>query len=277
MRSSPLALAGLLLTSALYAQTPPAVPTTPPVATPGVPAAPAPAAQPNPARLDALLQKWEQEMKNVQVLSAEMTRTTLDKTYGKAVSLSGTAKYMKPNLAALDMQKKDDPLVFEKYLCTGQFLYEYAAATKQIRVHEMPTPKGGNVSDDNFLSFLFGMKAEEAKKRYELRLVKEDQWYVYIEVLPREAGDKVDFQKARLILNSSNFLPRQVWFEQPNGNEITWDIPKLTTGADAKVQRTDFVAPSSAPQGWTIVKATKAEAPKNDAPPKPMVIREQKP
>lgn len=269
MRSSRLALAGLFLSTSLYGQ----APTMPPGPAAAPPAQPAPAAAPNAARLDTLLQKWEQEMKNVQVLSAELTRTTLDKTYGKADTYSGTAKYMKPNLAALEMLKKDNAQAFEKYLCTGQYLYEYAVATKQIRVHELPKPVNGNVSDDNFLSFLFGMKAEEAKKRYDLRLVKEDQWYIYIEVLPKQAADKADFQKARLILNVNSFLPRQVWFEQPNGNEITWDIPKLTTGTDAKVQRSDFEPPRTAPQGWTMVKAAKAEAPKNDAPPPTRVVR----
>jgi TIGR03009 family protein len=256
----------LLLGSPLLAQAPPTAPATPPAA--AAPAAPAP----NAARLDALLQKWEQEMKNVQVLAADLNRTTLDKVRGDASTYSGSAKYMKPNLASLQMQKKDNADAFEKYLCSGQFLYEYAAATKQIRIHEMPQPKN-NVSDDNFLSFLFGMKAEEAKKRYDLRLVKEDQWYIYIEVMPRDQADKVDFQKARLILNSSNFLPRQVWFEQPNGNEITWDIPKILTGADAKVQRSDFEPPKNAPQGWTMVKAARSEAPK--PPDAPRVIRQQ--
>src|SRR5262249_10343160 len=158
------------------------------------------------------------------------------------------------NLAALEMLKKDNPQVYEKYLCTGTYLYEYAPQTKLLRVHEVPKPKNGNVSDDNFLSFLFGMKAEEAKRRYDMRLVKEHQWYVYIEVLTRFAADKQDFQKARLILNQGSFLPRQVWFEQPNGNEITWDIPKLASGAEAKVQRSDFTPPSAAPAGWNMVK-----------------------
>ncbi len=268
MRFSWLALAGVLVGSGVYAQQPPqTAPTTPPAAQP---------AQPNAARLDALLLKWEQEMKNVQVLAAELARTTVDKTYGKAETFTGSAKYMKPNLAALEMVKKDNPQVYEKYLCTGTYLYEYVPATKLLRVHEVPQPKNpaGNVTDDNFLSFLFGMKAEEAKRRYDMRLVKEDQWYIYIEVLPRFPADKVDFQKARLILNQGNFLPRQVWFEQPNGNEITWDIPKLASGADAKVQRSDFTPPQSAPAGWNMVKVPRQDTAKPNET-QPRVIRQQ--
>jgi TIGR03009 family protein len=264
-----MALAGLFVSTGLYAQT------APPATTPTGQPAPA-AAAPDPARLDTLLHKWEDEMKKVQTLSAELSRSSVDKAYGKSDTYSGSAKYMKPNLAALEMVRKDDPQRYEKYVCTGTFLYEFVPASKVLRVHDLPSSKSG-VSDDNFLSFLFGMKAEEAKKRYEMRLVKEDQWYVYIEVMPRFPADKADFQKARLILNHSNFLPRQVWFEQPNGNEITWDIPKLLSGPDAKVQRSDFDQPKQ-PAGWTTVRAPKTAAPSNDpAQPTNKVVRPQQP
>lgn len=271
MRSYRLSLAALLFATSVHAQLPPQPPqnTTPPMAVP--PAAAAPAA-PNPARLDQMLQRWEQEMKNVQSLSADLHRTTRDKTFGRDEVFTGTAKYMKPNYAVLEMKKKDSDL-FEKYLCSGQFLYEYVPAVKKIRVHELPQPKAGQVSEDNFLSFLFGMKAEEAKKRYDLRLVKEDQYYVYIEILPKFPADKVDFQKARLILSVSNYLPRQVWFEQPNGNEITWDVPKINAGVS--LPKTDFQPPTQLPAGWTMEKMPRSEAVPKTPEPAPRVVRPQ--
>ena len=42
------------------------------------------------------------------------------------------------------------------------------------------------MADDGFLSFLFGMKAAEARQRYDLRVDKVDQWYIYVEVIPRQ-------------------------------------------------------------------------------------------
>lgn len=268
MHSFRLALAGLLLTPALYAQqtTPPAQPAQTPPATTAQPITPAPA--PNAARLDQLLQRWEQEMKNIQTLTAELNRTMLDKTYQGTEVYTGSAKYMKPNFALLEMQKKSNPQVYEKYMCSGTFLYEWVPGSKVIRAHELPPPKAGQVGDDNFLSFLFGMKAEEAKRRYDLKLVKEDEWYVYIEVLPRFPADKADFQKSRLVLNKSSFLPRQVWFEQPNGNETTWDIPKIQSGT--AIKREEF-APPTPPQGWNTVRVPRAEA----AQQPPRVVRPQ--
>lgn len=273
MRYFWMTLAGTLLAgSGVYAQQP-AQQQLPPQRQ--LPAAPPAAAPLDPAhnKLDALLLRWEQEMTKVQTIVAHCTRTSVDKTFGVAEVYDGTAKYMKPNLAMLEMQrrekeapKKSKAPVFEKYICTGTFLYEYVPQDKVIRVHELPPPKPGQVADDNFLSFLFGMRAEEAKRRYDLKLVKADEWYFYIEILPRFAADKADFQKARLVLTSKTFLPRELWFEQPNGNEVKWDMPQVESGA--ALRRTDFTSPAT-PPGWNLVRVPRSsEASKGTVPPR---------
>jgi hypothetical protein len=114
------------------------------------------------------------------------------------------------------------------------------------------------------------MKAEEAKQRYDLKLVKEDQWWTYIEVIPKRPEDKVDFQRARLVFSTSTFLPRQVWLEQPNGNEVTWDLPKIAP--NVQMNPTLFAPPTQPPAGWNMVKMPRADAvPRQEAPPR--VIR----
>jgi TIGR03009 family protein len=285
MRYSWMTLAGMLLAGAgAYAQQPaqqtaPPQQQAPPQTAPPqqqqtappqqqAPATPPPSAALDPAHnpLDALLVRWEERMTQVQTIIAHCTRTSVDKTFNTADVYEGAAKYMKPNLAMLEMQKKGKPQVFEKYVCTGTYLYEFVPAEKVIRVHELPPPKPGQVSDDNFLSFLFGMRAAEAKRRYDLKLVKQDQWYYYIEILPRFPADKADFQKARLVLTSSTFLPRELWFEQPNGNEVKWDMPKVESGAD--LRRTDFTSPAT-PPGWNLVRVPRnSEASATNVPPR---------
>src|SRR5947199_27600 len=85
---------------------------------------------------------------------------------------------------------------------------------------KIPSPPPGQVSDDHFLTFLFGMKAEQAKQRYELKVTREDQYYIYLDVTPRSPQDRSDFVRAQLVLSKESFLPRQLWFEQPNGSTI---------------------------------------------------------
>src|SRR5438309_864640 len=159
----------VVLSAALRAQQPP-----PPTA--------APPLDPN-NRLDSLLMQWEAKMKSIQTLKATVTRQRDDKVFNTQDAFKGQAKYMKPNLALLELSRVDRPTIFEKYICTGTFLYEYNLSNREVRCHELPPPKPGQVADDNFLSFVFGMKAEEAKRRYDLQLMDStDKNYYYLQI-----------------------------------------------------------------------------------------------
>jgi TIGR03009 family protein len=243
---------GLVLAALPLAALPAAAQQAPPAQ-----AAPAPGA----ATLDGYLQRWEQEMQKVQTLSAQVTRIDKDLVADKPEKLVGHAAYMKSgtgpsalNLAVLELRPDGKPEVKEKFVCTGTFLYQFLPDQKEIKVYELPKPKAGQVADDNLLSFLFGMKAEEFKRRYDLKLAKEDQYYVYVDVAPRAAADRSDFQRARVVLNKDSFLPRQLWFQHANGNEVTWDIPKLENGA--RLDRRIFDQPAL-PPGWRLTQAPK--------------------
>jgi TIGR03009 family protein len=189
--------------------------------------------------LDKHLLQWEKAMMSVQTLVVKCTRTETLKTFARKDEYVGEAKYMRlpagpagqtDSLASLSMQMKGKPDAFERFVCTGAHLYQWLPQQKEIRVYNLPPRQPGQVVDDGFLSFLFGMKAEEAKRRYDLQLVKDDQHYIYVEIVPRFPADKADFQKARLVLLKSSFLPRQLWFQQPNGDEVLWDMPQVQAG-----------------------------------------------
>jgi len=208
------------------------------------------------AKLDGYLQRWEQEMRKVQTLSAVLARIDKDKAFGATNKFTGTAQYMKTgtgatamNLAMLELRQEGKTDIAEKFVCTGTYLYQFLAAQKEIRAYEIPKPKPGQVGEDSFLGFLFGMKSEEAKRRYALTLAKEDTWYIYVDVVPRFAADRADFARARLVLLKDTFLPRQLWFEHTNGNEVTWDIQRLDP--KASIDRRAFDAPK-APAGWKL-------------------------
>src|SRR5579863_3564732 len=217
----------------------------------------------NPGQLDMVLDGWERSLGSLRSLYADCERTEQDKTFQTRKVFRGTAKYLKApgpgqgSRASLEMHQVTpqglSTTVFEKYVCTGTFLYEYAPANKVIRIHDLPKPKAGQVSDDNFLSFLFGMKAVEAKQRYELAIPASpaDQYYYYLQIRPKLAQDKADFSVARLVLRRDNFLPAQVWFLQPNGNETIWSFPKVSR--DVAIPAATFEQPKL-PPGWKFEK-----------------------
>jgi TIGR03009 family protein len=278
MRNSGLVLGVLLLwQAAVSAQQPPQQPY--PAQPPRPPQPMVPAPQPlNPNDpLDQVLLRWEGEMKRVTTLVAQLTRINENRTFRTTEVYVGAAKYMRAqagqrvvNLALLDLHLKDKPDSSQKWLCNGTALYEWAPAEKEIRMQPLPQPKAGQVADDGPLAFLLGMKAEEARRRYDLKLTKSDQYYFYVDVLPRHDQDKADFQRARLVLNKDSFLPRQLWFEQPNGNTVTWDIPKIENGARLDVREFDTPTP---PPGWKMAQPLAQNG--NDLPPR--VVRPAQP
>jgi TIGR03009 family protein len=257
MRRSWLALAVLLVLGALaYGQQPQA------------PAAPAAAS----TRLDEILRQWEARMKSIDSLAAEVVRDKEDRQFRIKERYIGVAKYMKPDLASLDLHNEKRPDVRETFICTGTSIYEFNPSGKEIRIHDLPPPRPGQVADDNFLAFLFGMKADEARKRYDMALFQEeDANYIKFRILPRFPADKADFQVAYLALLKSNLLPRTIMFVEPNGNQTRWDFPVVEIGA--RVNRQEFVAPAL-PKGWRYVRVPRADAgaPQGFDPP-PRVVR----
>jgi TIGR03009 family protein len=218
------------------------------------PPAAAPTHDPQNNRLDAILLQWEAKMKEVEGLRAQVVHQTEDKAFRTRTVFEGTALYKKPNLASLDLRRKDRPAVIEKFVCTGRNLYVFDQDSKEIRVYEL-TPKAGQVSDDNFLSFLFEIKAVEAKKRYDLSLFKDpdkpqtasDSYYFFLKILPRFPADKAEFQVAHLAISRSTFLPRTLILDDPKGNRTQWDIPVIESGA--KLDPREFMQPNL-PPGW---------------------------
>ena len=211
---------------------------------------------PAPENLDTVLRGWEKSMTELKNFFCIVERESLDKALQTKDAYKGWAMFLKAanakdsSRARLEMSKTNNPKVFEKYICTGTFLYEYAAATSVVRVHDMPQGKNGGGQQESFLSFLFGMGSEQAKARYDMTLIvpkTPDRNYHYLQIKPRLPQDKGDFTEARLSLYRGNYLPAQIWYHQPNGNEITWNFSQVQVDRDS-VTPQHFVP--DLPKGW---------------------------
>src|SRR5262245_29961085 len=110
--------------------------------------------------LDTVLRGWEKAMTDLRSFAAVVERDTFDKPLQTRDQFKGYAMFLKPTVkddasrARLELSKVNNPKVFEKYICTGTFLYEYAPTNNVVRVHNMPQTNKG-VQQESFLSFLF--------------------------------------------------------------------------------------------------------------------------
>src|SRR5262245_44882533 len=219
--------------------------------------------------LDPTLAQWEKAMTGLQSFVAEVHRKKLDNVFNSTEVFSGIAKFVKgqrgqTSRASLYLRRTSPapapnaPEIFERYVCTGNFLYVFDAPSKIIRYYEVAATKAGQISDDNFLGLLFGMRAEDMKKRYNMRYVPatdpdQAKWYHVIEIQPIQAADKADFSKARLTLNRSNYLPRELVFQSPNGDQVTWDIPVQALKVNVDIPLAEFERPAL-PAQWKYEK-----------------------
>ena len=193
-------------------------------------------------------------MTGVENFSTKCTRTTVNDLTKKSTTFVGEAAYIKPSLARIDLTvqeeagKKDvDKVNFERMFCTGQYIYEYSPRDKKIIIHEIP--KNDPSADNMILAFLRGMKAADAKKRFNMTLTKETEWYAYVYITPKSEADKQEFTAAQLTIfiknpnpengANLNMIPCRLWYKMPNRNEVTYMFSDMVP--NGKLDKDAFV------------------------------------
>jgi TIGR03009 family protein len=212
-------------------------------------------------RLDAVLSKIEQRMKSVESIYVEdCTRIDTDRTGTKV--WKGELRFLKPNLFAISLVQVQDRRIYEMMISTGTYLYEYRPQFKKLVKHELP-PIDAAAIDSNLLSLALCRSAAEARKRYEMKITKDDPNAVYIELTPKAMEDKREFSKAELVLDAKRLSPQRLRFEQPNGNTVEWRLPHFDT--ESKLEKRHF-RPPPVPEGWETVEVP---LPKDPPPRRP--------
>jgi TIGR03009 family protein len=251
MRFAGYTLAALLIAApAVRAQ--PAVPGMP--VAPPLPPPAAPPVKPADPKLDAHLDAWEKRMVDVKNMRTEVSLKRTDAVFKKEREYTGLVLCMKPNFAVLRLDYVADNKDYEAYICDGKAVHIYSGKDKTITKVKLPQNQPG--VDNLMLDFLAGMKAKDAKERFDLTLFKTDEHYVYLDIKPLRANDQREFTHLRLALYGSGaatakfaYLPAQVYMVKPNGDTEMWKFtnPQLDiAGVDAKAFQ--FVPI----QGWEI-------------------------
>jgi TIGR03009 family protein len=188
------------------------------------PSRPAVAAPPaNPGAMDKILTAWAQQNGTLNSLSVAFVRTDTSKVWGKEEYV-GNAYLQSPNLACLHFKKvnpsnpkkADD---HERIVCTGQEVRQYDYKTQQIFVFPLDRNERKRAIQEGPLPFLFNMKKEEARRRYDMTLKGEDKDNYLIQVDPLEARDRDVFSVAYIQLGKRTYLPDRLLLVDPNGKD----------------------------------------------------------
>ncbi len=270
MTRAGLTLAAVLAAAPAFAQVPPAAPPTAPgdarlpVPGAGAPAAAPQPAPPVPAELIAHLSAWEKVMQgatNFYCKDVSVVRKNL--VLRKESTSVGEIRCLKPNMAFLRLERKPapgqkpDPHNFEAVICTGQEVYEYDGSAKAVKIYKLTN---GGIGDNLLLEFMSGsLKANDVVRRFDLKLLKQDQAYIYLEIKPRLPRDKTEFESMILVLFRPDlpklerlaYLPRTVVIRRNNGQEEeTWNFPDPGVSVPGIVK--EHFQPAALPKDWKV-------------------------
>ncbi len=206
-----------------------------------------------PPALEKLLEDWEVASAKITTLSGEHKRIVRNSVFGLEKWAKGEFFYESPDKGRIDLvglppdgaksRKKDNQGVPFKvmadepsvWICNGKAVLNILDEKKEYEMFDLPEEMRGKNIIHGPLPFLFGMKAEEAKKRFALSFVDEEDPkknnanVVWIKAKPRQVMDRDNFQEATIILDRKRFLPHFVQLIDPSGNvETIYEFPEKT-------------------------------------------------
>lgn len=181
--------------------------------------------------MDRVLAEWE--VKSKQIKSLDVVFDRVDRSVGWGDQYyQGRAMLQSPDQACLQFQKNKldpdgKPLVsvdksgrkvaqleaepYERIVCTGTEVLQYSWDDRKMFIFPLDDESRQKALQQGPLPFLFNMKAADARRRYSMSLLKEDDKEYLIGIDPREEIDKKSFSRAFLWLSKTTYLPNQLW------------------------------------------------------------------
>ena len=197
------------------------------------PGAVAPAEAVDPAKMDLLLKQWEKQSALLKTLDVTILRIDDNPAWGDLEYYEGRALFKSPNLAFIDFLKikqdeKKQPIKdpqkgkwvstpYERIVCTGDEVWQYRSDTQQIFVFPLEKNEQKKAIEEGPLPFLFNMQADEARQRYQMNLISEDQKTYGISIRPKLKEDKESFSRAFVNLDRKYLLPVRIVMLSPDG------------------------------------------------------------
>jgi RNA polymerase sigma factor (sigma-70 family) len=213
-----------------------------------------------------LLRQLEKQSAAIESLVLQVSRLEKDKIVQHTMFYKGTFKYRKPNQCSLELRLKssfsggggggmmgsvydgEGSEDFERTIHNGSehTIYQIRSDLKQIQVTDQ---KATEPLRNPYQLFCFDFTPTQLEQCYDVKLVKEDRWYYYLNLLARFDKEKFPHRQVRLVLTKETLHLRQVWYEDANGKTTTWDLHEQEK---AVIAPEELTAPT-VPKGWRVV------------------------
>jgi TIGR03009 family protein len=205
-------------------------------------------------RVDTVLREWSEKTGQIRSLYTVFTRTIVDPVWnGKDVS-PGSARYLSPKMARLDVTGGQMP---ESLVLPGNgeaWHYKPANQNAQdniVEIHKLPQDvQEKDVLEDGPLPFLFATKPEKAKQRYKFEILEEDEQILRAKITPKLEDDQRDFVEAEITLKKTDWLPTRISILEATKQQVTYDLSQTWTNIE--ISPSDFAV--SVPKGWKSIR-----------------------
>jgi TIGR03009 family protein len=216
-------------------------------------------------RVEEILGAWEKEGKALESLVVRFKVTKENVVFKQQTFSIGEAKVMKMpvgtyairlEIYAMGRDGKPDYTKLErKYIFSGVWFYDYDPSNKTIFSR---TVQQSLKPDDGPFAFIFGLTAQDAKKRFSLNIDKADKDWTWLRIVSLTAQDQKDFVVAILgLVNYQNKLgpkdfPLIIKWKEPNNNTNQWEITESIRNDRTKVSPLDFTIEEDKKAGWKV-------------------------
>lgn len=208
--------------------------------------------EPLPPELETILREWEIESAKIKRLVGKHERIVYNKVFEVQKNSRGEFYYEAPDKGRIDVvgiepkkgeksrrknQKTQTPYRLEKdqqskWICTGQEILSINEDDKTYEAFPLPPDLQGENIINGPLPFLFGMKSEEAKRRFAISFAdqknpdKNNESVVWLNAEPRQEMDQENFRLATIILDRKRYIPISVKLIDPAGTtETIYNFP----------------------------------------------------
>ncbi len=223
----------------------------------------------NNRRMNELLLQWEEVSQKLKTLNVTMYRQDEAPDWGDRELYVGQALFKSPDLAWIDFKQVAlDPKTgkerrdakgnmitsdYERIICTGDEVWHYKVREKQIFIFPLEKNDRGRALDEGPLPFLFNMKADEARRRYQMSLIGENEKSAAIRVDPKLQLDKESFHHAIIRLDKQSFFPTDIQLVSPDQKSTKYFKVFGKPGMNVRIDDKNFKGVVM-PKPWTVVR-----------------------
>ncbi len=203
--------------------------------------------------VEKFLKDWELRTAQIKTMTGSFTRWKYDHTFEVVKQAEGSFAYAAPDKGNYELRKApvekgetitpngrprpyavkpDEP---ERWVCTGKEVIRIDDKAKTYEKVSIPPESQGQNIIDGPLPFLFGMKADRAKKRYrDFKLLKNDDSEIRLELRSFDKEDAKNWDTAIIRIDPKTFTPIAVKLVDTSGAESVHLFSDIAINAKPK-------------------------------------------